>query len=120
MIHGVWCVDRGDTVCLSSQLSEDETRLEKWPSAGRIRFKDVSLRYRVDLEPVLKNLNFEIEPGESIGIVGRTGAGKSSMLVAMFRLVELLERRENGSQVRARISRLATADEQTPMCWPCA
>jgi ATP-binding cassette subfamily C (CFTR/MRP) protein 1 len=67
------------------ELPEDRTRLERWPSAGRIRFRDVSLRYRPDLVPVLKHLDFEVAPGESIGIVGRTGAGKSSMLVAMFR-----------------------------------
>ena len=42
---------------------------------------------------MLKNLSFDITAGHSIGIVGRTGAGKSSMLVAMFRLVELLEKR---------------------------
>ena len=68
-----------------------DDRLADWPSKGAIEFRDVSLRYRDNLEPVLKNLNLEITAGQSIGIVGRTGAGKSSMLVAMFRLVELLE-----------------------------
>lgn len=52
-----------------------------------------------DDSPVLKNLSFDINAGHSIGIVGRTGAGKSSMLVAMFRLVELLEKRPQGAKV---------------------
>ncbi|KAL3283196.1 hypothetical protein HHI36_006346 [Cryptolaemus montrouzieri] len=57
-----------------------------WPEAGRLVFKNVFLRYAVDEEPVLKNLNIEIEAGEKIGIVGRTGAGKSSLISALFRL----------------------------------
>ncbi|XP_068657301.1 ABC transporter C family member 2-like [Aristolochia californica] len=60
-----------------------------WPSAGTIRFVDVVLRYRPELPPVLHGLSFSISPSEKVGIVGRTGAGKSSMLNALFRIVEL-------------------------------
>ncbi|XP_074570778.1 ABC transporter C family member 2-like isoform X2 [Curcuma longa] len=60
-----------------------------WPSAGTIRFQDVVLRYRPELPPVLHGISFKIEASEKIGIVGRTGAGKSSMLNALFRIVEL-------------------------------
>ncbi|RRT52092.1 hypothetical protein B296_00034325 [Ensete ventricosum] len=60
-----------------------------WPSAGIIKFQDVVLRYRPELPPVLHGISFTIEGSEKIGIVGRTGAGKSSMLNALFRIVEL-------------------------------
>lgn len=57
-----------------------------WPEHGKIQFKDVCLRYSETEPEVLKNLNFEILPKEKIGIVGRTGAGKSSLIQALFRL----------------------------------
>ncbi|XP_042459531.1 ABC transporter C family member 2-like [Zingiber officinale] len=60
-----------------------------WPSAGTIRFQEVVLRYRPELPPVLHGISFKIEGSEKVGIVGRTGAGKSSMLNALFRIVEL-------------------------------
>ena len=60
-----------------------------WPSSGSIKFEDVVLRYRSELPPVLHGLSFTISPSDKVGIVGRTGAGKSSMLNALFRIVEL-------------------------------
>ena len=57
-----------------------------WPQFGEVRFVQLSLRYSADSDLVLKSLNFCIEPKEKIGIVGRTGAGKSSIIQAMFRL----------------------------------
>lgn len=62
---------------------------EEWPSAGAIRFDAVSLRYRPELPLVLKDLTLDIKPGERIGIVGRTGAGKSSLISCLFRLTPL-------------------------------
>ncbi|OMO92328.1 hypothetical protein COLO4_17672 [Corchorus olitorius] len=60
-----------------------------WPSSGSIKFEDVVLRYRPELPAVLHGLSFTISPSDKVGIVGRTGAGKSSMLNALFRIVEL-------------------------------
>lgn len=60
-----------------------------WPSSGTIKFEEVVLRYRPELPPVLHGLTFAVSPSEKVGIVGRTGAGKSSMLNALFRIVEL-------------------------------
>ncbi|KAL7243212.1 hypothetical protein ACSBR1_015596 [Camellia fascicularis] len=60
-----------------------------WPSSGSIKFEDVVLRYRLELPPVLHGLSFTVPPSDKVGIVGRTGAGKSSMLNALFRIVEL-------------------------------
>ncbi|CAF3807803.1 unnamed protein product [Rotaria sp. Silwood1] len=59
-----------------------------WPSRGIIEFKDYTFRYRPELDPVLKNLNLRIESQEKIGVIGRTGAGKSSLIQALFRLVD--------------------------------
>ncbi|CAI9089677.1 OLC1v1024296C2 [Oldenlandia corymbosa var. corymbosa] len=60
-----------------------------WPSEGSIKFEEVVLRYRPELPPVLHGISFKIPPSDKVGIVGRTGAGKSSMINALFRLVEL-------------------------------
>lgn len=58
---------------------------KSWPEKGSVTFQNYSVRYREGLDLVLKDLSFDIKAGEKIGIVGRTGAGKSSMTVALFR-----------------------------------
>jgi ABC-type multidrug transport system fused ATPase/permease subunit len=60
-----------------------------WPTSGAINFNQVSLRYRPGLPRVLRGLTFSVRAQEKIGIVGRTGAGKSSLIVALMRLTEL-------------------------------
>ncbi|KAJ2912814.1 hypothetical protein MD484_g7600, partial [Candolleomyces efflorescens] len=62
---------------------------QSWPRNGGIQFTNVDLAYRPGLPLVLKNVSFSIRPREKIGIVGRTGAGKSSLLQALFRTVEI-------------------------------
>jgi len=61
---------------------------EEWPSAGSIVFEDVSLRYRQELPLALTNLSFQILGGQRVGVVGRTGAGKSSLTTVLFRFVQ--------------------------------
>ncbi|KAF8582394.1 ABC protein [Ramaria rubella] len=69
--------------------NEDVKPPPTWPEEGALEFKDVVMSYRLGLAPVLKGISMSIRPGEKIGVVGRTGAGKSSLMVALFRLVEL-------------------------------
>lgn len=59
-----------------------------WPMDGSIEMRNLCMRYRPDLAPVLTNVTLTIRAGERIGIVGRTGAGKSSILQALFRMTE--------------------------------
>ncbi|KAI0210103.1 Multidrug resistance-associated protein 1 [Lamellibrachia satsuma] len=59
-----------------------------WPTHGRVKFCDYTTRYRTGLPLVLRDLNCQINANEKVGIVGRTGAGKSSMTLALFRIIE--------------------------------
>lgn len=58
----------------------------KWPDKGEIEFVNLCMKYSADGEMILKNLNLKIKSREKVGIVGRTGAGKSSLIQALFRL----------------------------------
>ena len=62
-----------------------------WPSRGQIEFRDVVVRYRPDLDPALNGITLSINAGEKVGVVGRTGAGKSSLTMALFRIIECSE-----------------------------
>lgn len=66
---------------------------EDWPTEGAIEYQGVWMRYRPELDPVLRGVDFTVNPGDKIGIVGRTGSGKSSLIVTLFRLVEPFEGR---------------------------
>uniref|UniRef100_A0A3Q3DWN2 Multidrug resistance-associated protein 1 n=1 Tax=Hippocampus comes TaxID=109280 RepID=A0A3Q3DWN2_HIPCM len=59
-----------------------------WPTEGRIEFRGFGLRYRRDLDLAIRNITVSISGGEKVGIVGRTGAGKSSLTLGLFRIIE--------------------------------
>ncbi|KAJ3009692.1 UNVERIFIED_CONTAM: hypothetical protein HDU68_002544 [Siphonaria sp. JEL0065] len=59
-----------------------------WPTQGKIEFKDLEMRYAPDLPLVIKGVSFKVDSAQKIGIVGRTGSGKSSLMQALFRIVE--------------------------------
>lgn len=80
------------------QLKKDTDKKyfeSKWPSKGEIDFDNVSMKYSPNLEPSISGLNCKIQPGMKVGIVGRTGAGKSSILQVLFRLSESCEGKLN-------------------------
>lgn len=67
---------------LPQRVSED------WPMQGGVVFRNFTARYAPHLEPVLRNISFQAEAGERVAIVGRTGAGKSSMALALLQVLQ--------------------------------
>eukprot|EP00052_Salpingoeca_macrocollata_P020832 m.175998 g.175998 ORF g.175998 m.175998 type:complete len:1316 (-) comp21374_c0_seq1:121-4068(-) len=70
----------------AKEEQEIESKFKNWPSSGKVEFSELSLRYAEDLDWTLKGFNATVRPTEKVGIVGRTGAGKSSIISAFFRL----------------------------------
>ncbi|KAJ0057062.1 hypothetical protein NL108_000909, partial [Boleophthalmus pectinirostris] len=64
---------------------------ENWPQNGEIKIQDLCVRYDPMLKPVLKHVNAFIQPGQKVGICGRTGSGKSSLSLAFFNMVDIFE-----------------------------
>lgn len=69
------------------EFEDKDENDDKWPIDSSVEFDNVSLRYREGLPLVLDEVSFKVEPAEKIGVVGRTGAGKSSLAIAIYRLV---------------------------------
>jgi len=67
---------------------DDRRPPSDWPSAGVITASDLYVRYREELDPVLKGISFSTGPAEKIGIAGRTGCGKSTLMMTLYRIVE--------------------------------
>ncbi|WRT65913.1 uncharacterized protein IL334_002864 [Kwoniella shivajii] len=67
---------------------EDKKPSSNWPEKGAIEFDKFSMRYRPELDLCLRDISFKINGGERVGVVGRTGAGKSSLTLALFRILE--------------------------------
>ena len=62
---------------------------KSWPQYGAVVFDRVCARYRPELDMVLNDVSFNVEPGEKVGVCGRTGSGKSSLMLTLFRILEL-------------------------------
>ena len=77
---------------VTNVIQEDRTpydkKIKNWIQRPFIEFRDLSIKYRHDTELVLKNVSFKIEASQKIGVVGRTGAGKSTLCLALCRIVE--------------------------------
>ncbi|KAF2731990.1 ABC multidrug transporter-like protein [Polyplosphaeria fusca] len=67
---------------------EDQTPPPNWPSEGKIQFRDITAGYR-QYEPVIEKFSLTVSPGEKVAIVGRTGSGKSSLIMSLFRMLDL-------------------------------
>ncbi|KRX06387.1 P-loop containing nucleoside triphosphate hydrolase [Pseudocohnilembus persalinus] len=76
---------------IQKKITDIEMQKAFWPKQGCLEFKNVKMRYREGLDLVLKGLSFTINSGEKVGCIGRTGAGKSSILQVLFRMTEFEE-----------------------------
>ncbi|CAD5211774.1 unnamed protein product [Bursaphelenchus okinawaensis] len=72
-------------------IVDNKRVLSGWPNNGEVTFNKYATRYRPGLELVIKNINADVSPSQKVGIVGRTGAGKSSLTLALFRMIEAAE-----------------------------
>ena len=74
----------------NEKLTEKENNLSEksWPEKGKVVFNKYSMKYRDDCDLALRDICIEINPGEKIGIIGRTGSGKSSLTLSLFRIIE--------------------------------
>ena len=75
-------------VALQRHDGKPATFSNEWPTKGEIVFNNLQMKYREDTPLVLKGLTVTIQPGERVGVVGRTGSGKSSLLLTLLRIVE--------------------------------
>ena len=80
--------EQATTAAAAAAAKDSPAVPDAWPEKGAIDIVDLSLRYRPELEPVLRGVSLRVAPGEKLGICGRTGAGKSSLIAALLRLCE--------------------------------
>ena len=82
------CLSYTKIISERPQILKCDRGLCNWPSKGEIIFDNLCAKYRTDTEIVLKNISVSIHAGEHIGLVGRTGCGKSTLALCLFRLIE--------------------------------
>ncbi|KAF0691726.1 Aste57867_17102 [Aphanomyces stellatus] len=88
MDSAMTCVERlNHYTSLDSEDNTEDNQVIDWPSKGAIELESYSMRYREHLDLVLNQVSFTVQPGHQVGICGRTGSGKSSLMAALFRMV---------------------------------
>ena len=112
LVSGIWTINRVMTTMSSVERikeyvefddheaewevpEEDSKTGEKWPTEGTIEISNLKVRYRDGLPLVLRGLNMKIEANQKVGIVGRTGSGKSTLMLALMRILERPEEEEH-------------------------
>ena len=85
------CLSYKNIIIEHPSRTEYDKEIDNWPKNGNIEFKNVNIKYRKDLNYVLKEISFKINSGEKIGICGRTGSGKTTLTLALVRILELNE-----------------------------
>ena len=85
------CLSYKNIIIEHPSITEYDKEINNWPKKGNIEFKNVNIKYRKDLDYVLKEITFKINSGEKIGICGRTGCGKTTLTLALIRILELNE-----------------------------
>jgi ABC-type multidrug transport system fused ATPase/permease subunit len=91
MVNVSRCLTQREVLQEKSDSSQPLQDRPSWPEKGEVEFRGVSLRYRPNTEQVLHQLSFKVPCGEKVGVVGRTGAGKSTICLSMSRMIELEE-----------------------------
>ena len=76
---------------VTSLLPNGSSNRDLVPHEGHLHFDDVTARYPLRIDPILKKVTFEVLPGQHIAVVGRTGSGKSSLVMSLFRMLETVE-----------------------------
>eukprot|EP00941_MAST-03F_sp_MAST-3F-sp1_P003806 g3806.t1 len=93
LLNGATCVERilqyVNVPQEAAWYLPDDPKKNEWPKTGSLSFQNVSMRYRSNLPLAIKGVSFEIRHGEKVGVVGRTGAGKSSLIAILFRILEV-------------------------------
>ncbi|KAI0080055.1 P-loop containing nucleoside triphosphate hydrolase protein [Panus rudis PR-1116 ss-1] len=90
ILHWIRCVNELETQVIEHEpeSATDGVPPAYWPASGDLSVEDLSARYSQDGPKVLKNISFHVKSGEHIGIVGRTGSGKSSLTLALLRCIQ--------------------------------
>lgn len=81
-------VERSLEYTIIDQENQEGQSIKSWPKSGKISFRNLTLCYGSSRITVLKNITFDARPGHKIGIIGRTGAGKSSIISTIYRLYD--------------------------------